>query len=165
MRIALAALFALAFLGLSNQAPVNKQVSYSEKTHPVSVVVKAPTPVIVAKPQPEIEVASQPPQQSQVATFASGCSTYDSIFKQYAWNVTVAEAICQAESGGNPYAVSPTQDYGLMQINQIHADMVNGDLTALYSPSENISVAYKLYSADGWVPWSTYLSGAYQRYL
>lgn len=160
MRIALVALFALAFFWLGSQAPVNKQVSLTASTHKVTVT-RTVAPIKSPKPQPEV-LASQP---VQIATFASGCSTYDSIFRQYAWNVSVAEAICEAESGGNPYALSPTEDRGLMQINSIHADMVNDDLSVLYNPTENIAVAYKLYSADGWTPWSTYISGAYVKYL
>lgn len=151
----------LSALLLTFHAPIHKQVIVTASVTKTTVAPKASTPKPTQSPQIQTAVATPP----STATFSSGCSTYDSLFRQYAWDVTVAEAICQAESGGNPYALSQTADRGLMQINAVHADMVNFDLSVLYNPTENIAVAYKLYSADGWSPWSTYLSGAYVRYL
>jgi soluble lytic murein transglycosylase-like protein len=101
-------------------------------------------------------------QQAVVHTYASGCSTYDSIFRLYAWNVRTAEAICQAESGGNPYAVSNARlnfdgvsDFGLMQI---HGE-------AIFNPVANIARAHQKYVSQGWNAWTTYSSGSYLRFL
>ena len=69
--------------------------------------------------------------------------------------------IMAAESGG-----VPTRDnrglnrdgsvgYGLMQINSIHADMVNGDLESLRNPDVNVRVAASIYGGRGWCAWST----------
>ncbi len=123
-------------------------------------------PIQTAKavqPQQETTAAVETPKpQVTEASYATGCSTYDSIFRQYAWDVRTAEAICMAESGGNPYAVSNPRlnydgvsDYGLMQI---HAE-------AIYNPSANIARAHQKYLTQGWYAWSTYTSGAYYRYL
>ena len=68
----------------------------------------------------------------------------------------MAAEIAMAESGGNPNAISPTDDYGLWQINAS-----NGALATL-NPYENAKSAIIL-SDDGsnWDPWTTYTSGAY----
>lgn len=112
---------------------------------------------------PALAQASEP--KETVTTYKSGCSTYDSIFRSYTWDVSVAEAICEAESSGDPYQLSSTCDRGLMQINCIHSDMVHGALSSLYNPTTNIAVAYKIYSANGWSAWTTYLTGAYVQFL
>jgi LysM repeat protein len=68
----------------------------------------------------------------------------------------MAAEIAMAESGGNPNAISPTDDYGLWQINAS-----NGALATL-DPFKNAKSAIIL-SGDGhdWDPWTTYTSGAY----
>jgi hypothetical protein len=61
-----------------------------------------------------------------------------------------------AESGGNPNAISPTDDFGLWQINGS-----NGALATL-NPLQNAKSAIDL-SGNGtnWGPWTTFTSGAY----
>jgi LysM repeat protein len=68
----------------------------------------------------------------------------------------MAAEIAMAESGGNPNAISPTDDFGLWQINGS-----NGALATL-NPFQNAKSAIIL-SDDGtnWGPWTTYHSGAY----
>ena len=69
---------------------------------------------------------------------------------------TAAE-IAMAESGGNPNAISPTDDFGLWQINGSHGSM------ATLNPAGNARSAVSI-SNDGrnWGPWTTYTSGAYR---
>lgn len=77
-----------------------------------------------------------------------------------------------AESRGNPTKDNAglnkdgTVDYGLMQVNSIHADMVGGNLEALRDPATNIKIAYSL-SKGGtdWTPWTTYNNGDYRQFL
>lgn len=90
--------------------------------------------------------------------------------KAYNWDIRTAYAICMAESRGNPEATghnrNGTTDRGLMQVNSIHADMVSGDLAALYDPATNIKIAYSLSKAGtDWTPWSTYNNGDYREFL
>jgi LysM repeat protein len=68
----------------------------------------------------------------------------------------MAAEIAMAESGGNQYALSPTEDYGYWQINAS-----NGAL-ATFNAYGNARSAITL-SDDGtnWSPWTTYTSGAY----
>ena len=121
------------------------------------------TPAAAAAPGPAVPAhPASPPAAAKPVTYAAGCSTYRSTFAQYAWDIDVALAICQAESGGNPYSVSPAYmnfdgcpDYGLMQI---HCQQV-------FDPGQNIAIAYHKYQSQGWGAWSTYLNGKYARFL
>jgi hypothetical protein len=69
----------------------------------------------------------------------------------------MAAEIAMAESGGDQYALSPTDDYGYWQINAS-----NGAL-ATYNAYGNARSAIIL-SDDGtnWNPWTTYRTGAYE---
>jgi LysM repeat protein len=87
------------------------------------------------------------------------CSGLETLWEQAGGNARdafMAAEIAMAESGGNPNAVSPTDDYGLWQINAS-----NGSLATL-NPYENARSAVIL-SDNGanWNPWTTYHSGAY----
>ncbi|HWV44721.1 MAG TPA: transglycosylase SLT domain-containing protein, partial [Nitrospira sp.] len=80
-----------------------------------------------------------------------------------------AIAICRAESGGNPNAVSNTGDYGLWQINkaahpQYFPPKAQGGY--IWDPLSNTYVAKTIYAAaGGWSPWSTYKNGSYKAHL
>jgi soluble lytic murein transglycosylase-like protein len=103
---------------------------------------------------------SQTPTPAAVS-YTSGCNTYRAVFEKYSWNVSIAMAICQAESGGNPYAKSDTNDEGIMQIHDGLA--LYGD--EIYNPNFNISIAYKKYIDQGWEAWTTYNDSAFEAYL
>lgn len=84
------------------------------------------------------------------------------------WNTAVMGAICTAESHGNVLAIdhntNGSTDYGLLQINSVHSDMVS-ELSDLYTPQVNIAVAHKLWLAHGYEPWSSYNSGYYLNFM
>lgn len=88
----------------------------------------------------------------------------DMAAKYFADDYDTAQAVCMAESGGNPSAVGDGGDsIGLWQIDTaFHPDADPGQLT---NPDYNAQYARKLYDQQGWHPWSTYNSGAYQRWL
>jgi hypothetical protein len=109
----------------------------------------------------DVSSSSVTETNTTVVNYASGCSTYASDFEQYSWDSSIAMAICMAESGGNPDAVSPTNDYGLMQIH----DGLDIYGTQIYDPSFNISIAYQKYVDQGWHAWTTYTTGAFERYM
>jgi len=69
----------------------------------------------------------------------------------------MAAEIAEAESGGNQYALSPTDDYGYWQINASHGSLAT--FNALGNAKAAISI-----SDDGtnWGPWTTYTTGAYE---
>ena len=68
----------------------------------------------------------------------------------------MAAEIAMAESGGNPNAVSPTDDFGLWQINGSHGSMATLD------PLGNARAAVAISGGgSSWGAWTTYTTGAY----
>jgi soluble lytic murein transglycosylase-like protein len=61
-----------------------------------------------------------------------------------------------AESGGNPNAISRTNDYGLWQINASHGALAT--LNPLGSAEAAVSISG---NGSNWGAWTTYTSGAY----
>ncbi len=93
-----------------------------------------------------------------------GCEAYRGLINQYAWDIRVAMAVMQAESGCNPNAANWSDNhlvckgsFGLMQIS-CHSGQV-------FDPGENIKIAWSKYQNRGWQPWGAYTSGAYLKYL
>jgi len=88
-----------------------------------------------------------------------GCSGLEQLWDAAGGNPAdafMAAEIAMAESGGDQYALSPTNDYGYWQIN-----ISNGSL-ATFDAWGNARAAI-IISHDGtdWYPWTTYTSGAY----
>lgn len=155
-------LSALSLLAVPKTPALTKTVAPKVSVVQPTAKLKAHavTTTQTVQPQPETVSPLITVAKPATETYASGCMTYDSIFRQYAWNVSVAEAICQAESGGNPYATSPPNydglsDFGLMQI---HGEEI-------YNPSANIARAYQKYESQGWYAWTTYKTGSYVSFL
>jgi LysM repeat protein len=87
------------------------------------------------------------------------CSGLEQIWEQAGGSparAMMAAEIAMAESAGNPNAISPTDDFGLWQINAS-----NGALATL-NPFQNAKSAVELSNnGTNWGPWTTYTSGAY----
>jgi LysM repeat protein len=88
-----------------------------------------------------------------------GCSGLERLWEAAGGNPAeafIAAEIAVAESGGNQYAHSPTDDFGYWQINAS-----NGAL-ATYDAFGNARAAIILsQNGTNWSPWTTYTSGAY----
>lgn len=121
----------------------------------------SPSPQHVAS-NPGASAPPRPVQGAAVVTSVSGtftCTGLEQLWGAAGGNpaaaLTAAE-IAMAESGGNPNAVSPTDDYGLWQVNAS-----NGALATL-SPAGSAHSAVVL-SGDGtdWSAWTTFRTGAY----
>ncbi|HEY0717070.1 MAG TPA: transglycosylase SLT domain-containing protein [Streptosporangiaceae bacterium] len=88
-----------------------------------------------------------------------GCSALESLWEEAGGSsgtAFIAAEIARAESGGNPNAISPTDDFGLWQINGSHGSMATLD------PMGNARAAVSI--SDGghdWNAWTTYTAGAY----
>ena len=68
----------------------------------------------------------------------------------YPWPYAEAIAVARCENRNlDPAIISPTGDYGIFQINEVHAGRVGGDLTRLLIPEVNVRVAYEIYSESG----------------
>ena len=87
------------------------------------------------------------------------CSALENLWEQAGGSPShalMAAEIARAESSGNPNAISPTDDFGLWQINGS-----NGALATL-NPYENARSAIILsHNGTDWDPWTTYHIGAY----
>jgi LysM repeat protein len=68
----------------------------------------------------------------------------------------MAAEIAMAESSGNQYALSPTDDYGYWQIN-----ISNGSLATFNALGNARSAVILSQDGTNWDPWTTYTSGAY----
>jgi LysM repeat protein len=88
-----------------------------------------------------------------------GCSGLEQLWDAAGGNPShafMAAEIAMAESGGNQYALSPTDDFGYWQINAS-----NGSL-ATYSALGNARSAIILSdNGTNWSPWTTYTAGLY----
>jgi LysM repeat protein len=126
-----------------------------------------------AKPAPTVAETTQPTvsHSSSGATDGGGtavqsasggmysCSALEQLWEQAGGSSAhafMAAEIAMAESGGNANAISPTNDFGLWQINGS-----NGALATL-NPLQNAKSAVTLSdNGTNWGPWTTYHSGAY----
>jgi LysM repeat protein len=87
------------------------------------------------------------------------CSGLEQVWDQAGGNpahALMAAEIAMAESGGNPNAISPTDDFGLWQINAS-----NGALATLNAASNAHSAIVLSDDGTNWNAWTTYHSGAY----
>jgi len=88
-----------------------------------------------------------------------GCSGLEQLWDAAGGNPShafMAAEIAMAESGGNQYALSPTDDFGYWQINGS-----NGSL-ATYNALGNAKSAIILSdNGTNWSPWTTYTAGLY----
>jgi hypothetical protein len=124
-----------------------------------AAAVHATTPVHAAAPVQQAS-ASAPatPAAVPVTTAAAGdysCSMLVALWEQAGGSSALSETmagIAMAESGGNPGAVSPTDDFGLWQD---HAD------PAALSPAASASASVTIEETQGLDAWTTYRTGAY----
>ena len=78
----------------------------------------------------------------------------DSLVCSYPWPCGEALSVMRCESGRDPGAYS-NGNYGLFQINAVHAWRVGGDLSQLFEPEVNVRVAYEIWLDNaGWRPWA-----------
>jgi LysM repeat protein len=142
---------------------VNSSVVHNPNSIYVGQVLKIPA-------DPPANAAHYAPKHARTsttltssATKLSGklsCSGLEALWEAAGGSHTeafMAAEIAEAESGGNQYALSPTNDYGYWQINGSH-----GPAMATFNPMGNAKAAIAI-SDDGrdWGAWTTYTSGAY----
>lgn len=88
-----------------------------------------------------------------------GCSGLEQLWDDAGGNpadAVMAASIAMAESGGNQYALSPTNDYGYWQINAS-----NGALATFNAYGNARSAIILSNDGSNWSAWTTYTSGAY----
>lgn len=70
--------------------------------------------------------------------------------------VVFAVAVAMAESGGETDIVSPSWDFGLWQINQVHEHDAGIDWTRIFDPQVNAGAAIDIsFNGTNWAPWAT----------
>lgn len=130
-------------------------------TAPAAAVAAAYPPPKALPPTPVAATAAHSNSGSGFVAHPDGsysCPALEQLWDQAGGNpadAVTAASVAMAESGGNPNAISPTDDFGLWQINGS-----NGTLATL-SPAGSAHSAVVL-SHDGtdWSAWTTYTSGA-----
>ena len=95
-------------------------------------------------------------QQYTCEKFGPACRIALAI--QAAENVT---GDCQAYHSNS----DGTLDWGYFQINSVHLKRRGVNLRDLLDCKANIDFAYKLYTEEGFQPWSTFVSGQYRKFL
>ena len=74
-----------------------------------------------------------------------------------AW-ATDAPAVIQCESRWDPAAISPTGDYGLLQLNKRwqegRANRMGYEWSQMLEPEPNIRVAIAIWEEQSWRPWT-----------
>lgn len=126
---------------IDTSAPVIQVEPVKEEVKPIEVPIVEPAVVPVVEPTVE-----------KPTVYAIGCELYRPLISQYSWNVSVAMAVMQAESGCNPNAANWADShstcsgsFGLFQIACFSGQV--------YDPAQNIAIAYQKYQARGWQPW------------
>jgi soluble lytic murein transglycosylase-like protein len=84
-------------------------------------------------------------------------ATVEALICSYSWSCDEAVAVARCESGLRAGAVSPDgANYGLFQVNRVHAYRVGGNVYALLDAETNVATAFAIYRDAGysWSPWS-----------
>lgn len=89
------------------------------------------------------------------ASGGANCELARQLINQYDWNKTVAYNVMVQESGCNPNSANMGDyhsfagcrgSFGLFQINCSRGQV--------YDPAQNVAIAYSMWKASGWGPWS-----------
>jgi soluble lytic murein transglycosylase-like protein len=97
---------------------------------------------------PTDRITSNPPAVGAQA------GRWRALVARYPWPVGEALSVLRCESGGDATAYR-SGNYGLFQINAIHAWRVAGNLRALFDPETNVRVAFDIWRDNaGWRPWA-----------
>jgi Lysozyme like domain len=106
---------------------------------------------------PAVQPVPSPPIYTAPGLF--DCSELQALWISQGGNKNasfIAAEIAMAESGGNPNAISPTNDYGLWQINGSHG--AEASLIPVVNARAAIAISN---NGTNWDQWTTYTSGAY----
>jgi hypothetical protein len=117
----------------------------------------SPTPAPTASPAPAPPPTPAPPPPQPVVTPAPGsplsAEQIQALVCSYAWPCDEALRVMWCESGGRPSAIGRGANYGLFQMNQVHARRIPEFWTSWMDPVKNIEWAYQLWLRQGWRPW------------
>jgi hypothetical protein len=111
----------------------------------------------VPQAPPVAAAAAAPPAasaESGLQAASAGPARWEWLVSRYRWPVAEALSVLSCESRGDPAAYR-AGNYGLFQINSIHAWRVGGKVASLFEPETNVRVAYDVWRDNaGWGPWA-----------
>jgi LysM repeat protein len=148
----------------ANKAEIGNPNSIYPGEHLQIPATASGTPVSSSSNGHTAKHAKSDPPATTLTTSAIPSGTLDCSGLETLWEdaggssgeAVMAASIAMAESGGQQFALSPTDDYGYWQINAVHGSL------ATFNALGNAKAAIDI-SSDGtnWSPWTTYTSGAY----
>lgn len=112
---------------------------------------------VEATPAPSPEPAPVPPEPVVVELPPAVVPQTDieELVCSYAWPCSTALNVMWCESGGRSEAVSwDGRNYGLFQLNVVHAASMPGFWEQWMEPAWNVSQAFSLWTSQGWRPWA-----------
>jgi len=139
---------------IPSEAPTKDEIAKAQITQRQAELAKQAEAENLKKQEEQKQIEASYATELAKKVAAAGIK-YDaeqwrSIVAKYPWPVDQAMLVMSRESGGNPRAVSKTDDHGLFQIHGGYA--MYGE--KIYDPEFNISLAYNnYYKGRGWTPW------------
>jgi LysM repeat protein len=150
----------LIYVGQRLFIPATVPAHYKPASYTAKHAKTAPRVVTTSKIKPAGGSAQGGTKITQSAPQGRySCSNLESLWEQAGGSpahALMAAEIARAESGGNPNAISPTDDFGLWQINAS-----NGSLATLNTYQNARSAIILSHNGTDWNPWTTYRTGAY----
>ena len=133
-----------------------------------SIAIVEPVAPVVEEPKVQTAPKQSTPVKPQTKNIAANTTIVAQTYDQEYIKKRICEVwgpaqcanaikIAQLESGLRTHVKSPTNDFGVMQVNcTAHAKKVGGDCTKLYDLETNLRVAKQIYDGSrGWSPWTT----------
>ena len=99
--------------------------------------------------EPAASAAPEPPAFTPATDIEQWICTYN-------WDCRTALRVLYCESGADPNAIGRGSNYGLYQINAVHASHWAGFWEHWFEPAWNIALAYEIWTVRGWSPWACY---------
>jgi hypothetical protein len=149
-----------SYSSYSYLSSVRWRIRVHDRTSGISRQSSVKTVVQTAAAVYHVQPVKQPPPLASTEVYS--CKQLEDLWIREGGNRNAAEiaaSIAKAESGGRVSAISPTDDYGLWQINSSWDYADPGKyLNAVVNVRAAISISY---DGTDWDAWTTYRTGAY----
>jgi len=159
-----AAIAQAEYLDQPDQSPPAANSVYSDAAAEASIARQeqrdqpppTPTPPPAPAPVPEPTPAppAAPPAPTAIPFPQLSKAEIQTLVCTYPWPCEQALKVMWCESGGKPWAIGRGANYGLYQINHVHARRIPDFWTAWMNPAKNIEWGYALWARQGWKPWA-----------
>ena len=148
------------YLDQPNQSPPAASSVYSPAAAETAIVRQeqrdqpSPTPAPPPTPAPAPEPTPAPPTPTAAPFPQLSRAEIETLVCTYPWPCEQALKVMWCESGGKPWAIGRGANYGLFQINVVHARRIPDCWTAWMNAARNIEWGYALWARQGWKPWA-----------